>query len=60
MRTLVAELSGPVNITAHPVDGAPSGSYGELVAAGVQRITFGPLLQGALGAALTGLVTPWR
>jgi 2-methylisocitrate lyase-like PEP mutase family enzyme len=59
LRTLLAELSGPVNITAHPVDGAPSGSYDELRAAGVQRITFGPLLMKALTAPLTELVTPW-
>jgi 2-methylisocitrate lyase-like PEP mutase family enzyme len=60
LRALLAELSGPVNITAHPVDGAPSGSYDELKAMGVQRITFGPLLQTALTDKLTALVTPWR
>ncbi|WP_134768702.1 isocitrate lyase/phosphoenolpyruvate mutase family protein [Nocardioides sp. 1609] len=60
LRTLLAELSGPVNVTAHPVDGAPSGSFAELRAAGVQRITFGPLLMKALTPALTDLVTPWR
>jgi 2-methylisocitrate lyase-like PEP mutase family enzyme len=50
LRTLHAEMSGPVNITAHPVDGAPSGSFEELQAAGVQRITFGPLLMAAVTA----------
>jgi 2-methylisocitrate lyase-like PEP mutase family enzyme len=60
LRVLLAELSGPVNITAHPVDGAPSGSLAELRAAGVQRITFGPLLMAALSAHLTDLVGPWR
>ncbi|QCW51581.1 isocitrate lyase/phosphoenolpyruvate mutase family protein [Nocardioides dongxiaopingii] len=60
LRTLLAELSGPVNVTAHPVDGAPSGSFAELRAAGVQRITFGPLLMKALTPSLTDLVTPWR
>lgn len=60
LRTLLAELSGPVNITAHPIDGAPSGSFDELQAAGVQRITFGPLLMAALTDNIKELVTPWR
>lgn len=60
VRALLAALSGPVNITAHPVNGAPSGSYAELQALGVQRITFGPLLQAALTDNLTALVTPWH
>ena len=60
LRTLLAEMSGPVNITAHPVNGAPSGSFEELQDAGVQRITFGPLLQAALTDKVTELVTPWR
>jgi 2-methylisocitrate lyase-like PEP mutase family enzyme len=60
LRSLLSEMSGPVNITAHPVDGAPSGSLEELQAAGVQRITFGPLLMAALTDKVTELVTPWR
>lgn len=60
LRTLLGELSGPVNITAHPIDGAPSGSLAELREEGVHRITFGPLLQAALTRQLTELVTPWR
>ncbi|HZJ04458.1 MAG TPA: isocitrate lyase/phosphoenolpyruvate mutase family protein [Nocardioidaceae bacterium] len=60
LRTLLAEMSGPVNITAHPVDGAPSGSFAELKAAGVQRITFGPRLMAALTDKVTELLTPWH
>ncbi len=60
LRALLAELAGPVNITAHPVDGAPSGSFDELKALGVHRVTFGPLLQTVLTDKLTALVTPWR
>ena len=60
LQILLAEMSGPVNITAHPVGGAPSGSFAELQAAGVQRITFGPLLMAALTGELTELITPWR
>ncbi|WBQ03470.1 isocitrate lyase/PEP mutase family protein [Kribbella sp. CA-293567] len=57
---LLAELSGPLNVTAHPINGAYSGSFEELKAAGVHRITFGPLLQMALAENLTALVDPWR
>lgn len=60
MRTLLDELDGPVNATCHPVNGAPAGSFEELKALGVQRITFGPLLMMALSGPLTDLVTPWR
>lgn len=60
LKSLLAELSGPVNITAHPVNGAPSGSFAELQAAGVQRVTFGPLLMAALTDAISDLVTPWQ
>lgn len=60
LQILLAELSGPVNVTAHPVDGAPSGSFEELRAAGVHRVTFGPLLMMALTDKLTELVSPWR
>lgn len=57
--TLLSELSLPVNVTAHPVDGAPSGSLAELVSAGVRRITFGPLLQQALTGHVQALAKPW-
>ncbi|WP_299519622.1 isocitrate lyase/phosphoenolpyruvate mutase family protein [uncultured Serinicoccus sp.] len=60
LRALLDGLSGPVNVTAHPVDGAPSGSLEELRALGVHRVTFGPLLQKALTDSLTELVAPWR
>lgn len=60
LRALLTELDGPVNVTAHPVNGAPSGSFDELKAMGVHRITFGPLLQAALADDVTALVAPWR
>lgn len=59
LRTLLEQLSGPVNVTAHPVEGSMSGSLDDLRAAGVQRITFGPLLMMALTPKLTELVSPW-
>ena len=60
LRTMLAEVSGPFNVTAHPVDGSLSGSFDELKDAGVQRITFGPLLMIALTDKITDLVKPWR
>lgn len=59
LRTLLAELPAPVNVTAHPVKGAPSGSFADLREAGVHRVTFGPLLMAALTDELHELVRPW-
>jgi 2-methylisocitrate lyase-like PEP mutase family enzyme len=60
LRSLLGQVSAPVNITAHPIDGAPSGSFTELRDMGVRRITFGPLLQSALTDSLTALIQPWQ
>ncbi|WP_336923441.1 isocitrate lyase/PEP mutase family protein [Aquipuribacter sp. SD81] len=59
-RALLDGLDGPVNLTAHPVTGAPAGTPEELRAMGVHRITFGPLLQTALTERVGELVRPWR
>lgn len=59
LTALQEATSLPVNVTAHPVNGAPSGSLDELRALGVRRITFGPLLQAALTDPLLGLLEPW-
>lgn len=59
LRTLLAELDAPLNITAHPLKGAPSGSLADLREAGVHRITFGPLLMAAVTDALHELLRPW-
>jgi 2-methylisocitrate lyase-like PEP mutase family enzyme len=60
VRTLLDELTGPVNVTAHPVDGSIAGSLDDLRAMGVHRVSFGPLLQKALTGAVAELVAPWR
>ena len=60
IRTLVAELSGPVNVIADPVGGSSAGSLDDLRALGVQRVSFGPLLQQALTGSITDLVAAWR
>lgn len=59
LRALLAELSGPVNAIAHPVNGSSAGSLDDLRALGVHRVTFGPMLQMALTEKLSALVTPW-
>ena len=60
IRTLVAELSGPVNVIADPVGGSSAGRLDDLRALGVQRVSFGPLLQQALTGSITDLVAAWR
>ncbi|CAN5619149.1 oxaloacetate decarboxylase [soil metagenome] len=57
---LLTALDGPVNVIAHPVDGSSAGSLDDLRALGVQRVSFGPLLQKALVGSITDLVTPWK
>lgn len=59
LAALQAATSLPVNVTAHPVDGAPSGSLQELRDRGVRRVTFGPLLQKALTESISDLIGPW-
>ena len=60
LRTILSELSGPVNTIAHPVNGSSAGSLDDLRSLGIHRVTFGPLLQMSLAEKLTDLVTPWR
>ena len=59
VRTLLAELSTPINVIADPVGGSMAGSLDDLRSLGVQRVSFGPLLQGALTASIAELVAPW-
>ena len=60
LRTLLDELSGPVNVIANPRIGSVAGPLEELQAMGVHRVTFGPKLQQELTADLKALVSPWR
>src|SRR5690606_5560520 len=53
VRRLLDELTGPINVIAHPVDGSAAGSLDDLRAMGVHRVTFGPLLQAALAGAIS-------
>src|SRR5690606_31504215 len=58
VRTLLDELTGPINVIAHPVDGSSAGSLEDLRAMGVHRVSFGPFLQMTLASSITELVAP--
>lgn len=60
VRTLLAELSAPINVIAHPVQGSMAGSLDDLRAMGVHRVSFGPLLQMTVTKSIADLVTPWQ
>jgi 2-methylisocitrate lyase-like PEP mutase family enzyme len=60
LTTVMAALSGPVNVIASPRNGSAAGSLEDLRKMGVHRVTFGPLLQRELSSDLAALVTPWR
>ena len=56
---VVAAVSVPVNVTAHPVDGAKAGTLAELRELGVLRISFGPLWQAALAETSRQQLASW-
>ena len=55
----VAAVSVPVNLTAHPVNGAKAGTLAELRELGVRRISFGPLWQAALAETSRQQLASW-
>ena len=59
---LLAAVSTPLNVTAHPAKGAiPDGlALARLSELGVRRVSFGPLLQAALAAHLDEVTAAWR
>jgi 2-methylisocitrate lyase-like PEP mutase family enzyme len=56
---VVAAVSVPVNVTAHPVNGAKSGTLSQLRKLGVRRISFGPLWQAALAEVGAQQLEAW-
>ena len=56
---VVAAVSVPVNVTAHPVNGAKAGSLAQLRELGVRRISFGPLWQAALAETSKQQLAAW-
>lgn len=62
LEALLAAVSTPLNVTAHPVNGAiPDGlDLARLTELGVRRVSFGPLLQAALGDHLVEVTKAWR
>lgn len=61
LERILAAVKTPVNVTAHPVNGAiPGGlSIAELTTLGVKRVSFGPLLQRSLTDAMNEILQPW-
>lgn len=59
VQALLTELSRPVNVVAHPVDGSAAGSLDDLQRLGVHRVSFGALLQTALADPLKAIIDPW-
>lgn len=61
LERILAEVSTPVNVTAHPVNGAIPGGLGlkEISQLGVKRVSFGPLLQAALADHTEELLRGW-
>lgn len=60
LAAIITQVSLPVNVTAHPVQGSVVGGLAEIRASGARRVTFGPLLQMALTDTIKELVGPWR
>ena len=58
-RAMVEAVSVPVNVTAHPVNGAKAGSLAQLRELGVRRISFGPLWQAALAETSKQQLAAW-
>lgn len=57
---LVAAVSVPVNVTAHPVKGHGAGDLAALTSLGVRRVTFGPLWQMLLTEVSATELAKWR
>lgn len=60
LRAILEQVSLPVNVTAHPVDGSVVGDLAATRASGARRVTFGPLLQTALQTPVQELANRWR
>jgi 2-methylisocitrate lyase-like PEP mutase family enzyme len=62
LEALLAAVSTPLNVTAHPLGGAiPDGlDLARLTELGVRRVSFGPLLQAVLGEHVGEVTKAWR
>ncbi|GAB3177126.1 oxaloacetate decarboxylase [Nesterenkonia halophila] len=62
LEQLLAAVSTPLNVTAHPERGAVPDQLDldRLAALGVRRVSFGPLLQQAAGEHIAQLLDGWR
>lgn len=59
VKALVAAVSVPLNVTAHPVEGHGAGGLEDLKQLDVRRITFGPLWQKWLSAVSAEQLAKW-
>ena len=62
LKTILSQITLPLNVTAHPVKGAIPDELdlSQLEALGVGRVTFGPLLQSALHDYFAEFTRNWR
>ncbi|RBP62523.1 2-methylisocitrate lyase-like PEP mutase family enzyme [Brevibacterium sanguinis] len=62
LRSVLAQVTLPLNVTAHPLAGAiPDGlDLAALAELGVGRVTFGPLLQAAMQQDFAEFTTNWH
>ncbi len=59
LAALQAALSTPINVIADPAGGSTVGSLDDIRSLGVQRVSFGPLLQRAVSGPFSKLISPW-
>ncbi|GAA1171553.1 isocitrate lyase/PEP mutase family protein [Nesterenkonia xinjiangensis] len=62
LSTILAEIRTPLNVTAHPEQGAVPDGLGlaRLTELGVSRVSFGPLLQMTLAEKASGVLDGWK
>lgn len=62
LKTVLSEITLPLNVTAHPVKGAIPDELdlAQLAELGVGRVTFGPLLQAALHDRFADFTRNWQ
>src|SRR5699024_541763 len=62
LRSILSQVTLPLNVTAHPIKGAVPGELDltQLAELGVGRVTFGPLLQAALTDCFADFTRTWH
>ena len=62
LKSILAQITLPLNVTAHPIKGAVPEELdlSQLAELGVGRVTFGPLLQAALTDCFADFTRAWQ